>query len=54
MVYHISRKRNIQQNTRRTKKLYGGSGAGGDGHTPDGGVGGKGLKNTTIVLIGLT
>jgi len=26
----------------------GGSGAGGDGHTPDGGVGGKGLKNTTI------
>jgi hypothetical protein len=26
----------------------GGSGAGGDGHTPDGGVGGKGLKNTTV------
>jgi hypothetical protein len=26
----------------------GGSGAGGDGHTPDGGVGGRGLKNTTI------
>ncbi len=26
----------------------GGSGAGGDGHLPDGGVGGKGLKNTTV------
>jgi hypothetical protein len=26
----------------------GGSGAGGDGHTPDGGVGGKGSKNTTV------
>ena len=26
----------------------GGSGAGGDGHLPDGGVGGKGLKNTIV------
>ena len=26
----------------------GGSGAGGDGHLPDGGVGNKGLKNTTV------